>query len=179
MGSITSRLRALVARKRKLRVMLVGLDGAGKTTLLYRAFLDETLSTVPTVSYNLEIIQHKCATLTMWDFGGDERCRRVWVDFLAHQYHIVIFVVDATAVDRLDEAKHALHDILGADAARDCRVLIFANKQDRAGALDDGAISSALDLAHLKQRMWKVQGGSATNGSGVHEGLAWCAQGGC
>jgi GTPase SAR1 family protein len=49
---------------------MVGLDGVGKTSILYRIKLGEVLSTVPTVGFNVETIEHKSLKFTIWDVGG-------------------------------------------------------------------------------------------------------------
>jgi GTPase SAR1 family protein len=35
------------------RIVLIGLDGAGKTTILYKLKLDEVVSSVPTIGFNV------------------------------------------------------------------------------------------------------------------------------
>ena len=37
---------------------MLGLDAAGKTTILYKLKLDETVSTIPTIGFNVETVQH-------------------------------------------------------------------------------------------------------------------------
>jgi small GTP-binding protein len=49
---------------------MVGLDAAGKTTILYKLKLDETVNPVPTIGFNVETVQYKKITFTMWDVGG-------------------------------------------------------------------------------------------------------------
>lgn len=49
----------------------MGLDNAGKTTLLYRWLLDEVITTIPTIGFNVETVKHpKGFAFTMWDVGG-------------------------------------------------------------------------------------------------------------
>ena len=38
---------------------MLGLDGAGKTTILYKMKINETLSTVPTIGFNVEEVKYK------------------------------------------------------------------------------------------------------------------------
>lgn len=38
------------------RILLLGLDAAGKTTLLYKLKLNETISAIPTVGFNVETV---------------------------------------------------------------------------------------------------------------------------
>uniref|UniRef100_A0A7N2L2P5 ADP-ribosylation factor 1 n=1 Tax=Quercus lobata TaxID=97700 RepID=A0A7N2L2P5_QUELO len=52
-------------------------------------------------------------------------------------------------------------------------VLIFANKQDLPGALDDAAVTEALELHKIKNRQWAIFKTSAIKGEGLFEGLDW------
>jgi len=45
--------------------------------------------------------------------------------------------------------------------------------QDLPGALDDAAITEALELHKIKNRQWAIFKTSATKGEGLFEGLDW------
>ena len=60
------------------RVLMLGLDAAGKTTLLYKLKLNELVSSVPTVGFNVEEVQYKNLKMTIWDVGGQDRIRALW-----------------------------------------------------------------------------------------------------
>ncbi|TYK10880.1 ADP-ribosylation factor 1 [Cucumis melo var. makuwa] len=51
--------------------------------------------------------------------------------------------------------------------------LVFANKQDLPGALDDAAVTEALELHKIKNRQWAIFKASAIKGEGLFEGLDW------
>lgn len=38
------------------RILLLGLDNAGKTTLLYKVKLNENVTTIPTIGFNVRIL---------------------------------------------------------------------------------------------------------------------------
>jgi GTPase SAR1 family protein len=57
-------------RKAELKVLLLGIDGCGTTTLLYRIKLGETVSSVPTIGFNVETVELNGRNLTIWDIGG-------------------------------------------------------------------------------------------------------------
>ena len=62
---------------REARILMVGLDAAGKTTILYKLKLNETVTTIPTIGFNVETVSpSKHITFTVWDVGGQ-------VEFLA------------------------------------------------------------------------------------------------
>eukprot|EP00301_Raphidiophrys_heterophryoidea_P004460 c11937_g1_i1.p1 GENE.c11937_g1_i1~~c11937_g1_i1.p1 ORF type:complete len:238 (+),score=65.79 c11937_g1_i1:58-771(+) len=60
------------------RILMVGLDGAGKTTILYKLKLGEVVSTIPTIGFNVETVQHKSVSFTVWDIGGQDKIRPLW-----------------------------------------------------------------------------------------------------
>jgi ADP-ribosylation factor protein 1 len=48
---------------------MLGLDDAGKTTILYLLRLRKVVTTIPTISFNVETVQYKNITFTLWDLG--------------------------------------------------------------------------------------------------------------
>ena len=48
----------------------VGLDAAGKTTILYKLKLGEVVTTIPTIGFNVETVEYKNISFTVWDVGG-------------------------------------------------------------------------------------------------------------
>ncbi len=52
------------------------------------------MTTIPTIGFNVETVQYKNITFTMWDIGGQDRIRQLW----RHYYlgtDAVVFVLDA------------------------------------------------------------------------------------
>jgi small GTP-binding protein len=54
---------------KKRRILMLGLDDAGKTTILYLLRLRKVVTTIPTISFNVETVQYKNITFTLWDLG--------------------------------------------------------------------------------------------------------------
>jgi ADP-ribosylation factor-like protein 3 len=52
-------------------------------------------------------------------------------------------------------------------------LMIFANKQDLAGAQQSGEIANGLGLHNIKDRSWQIQPCSAIGGEGVRDGMEW------
>lgn len=52
-------------------------------------------------------------------------------------------------------------------------IVIFANKQDLAGALTPAQVSEGLGLTSIKDRPWAIFQTSAVKGQGLYEGLDW------
>lgn len=157
------------AAKEDVRVLMIGLDAAGKTTTLYQLKLGATLTNIPTIGFNVEILEYKRLRLTVWDIGGQKRVRSMWRYYYNNAAGI-IFVVDAADVARFPEAMTELHSMLRVNELKDSVVLVFANKQDLPDAIAPGDLALRLRLHDLHQR-WTVHGVCATNGHGVLEGM--------
>eukprot|EP00961_Rhodomonas_salina_P220019 2974539-Rhodomonas_salina.1 len=69
MGNLMSAMSGIFGSK-EVQLLLLGLDNAGKTTLLYKLKLNQTVSTLPTVGFNVEEVKYKNIRFRMWDVGG-------------------------------------------------------------------------------------------------------------
>eukprot|EP00759_Apiculatamorpha_spiralis_P057064 PhF_6_TR8410/c0_g1_i1/m.13139/K07937/ARF1; ADP-ribosylation factor 1 len=169
MGGSFSLLSAMW-RKKNVRVVMVGLDAAGKTTILYKLRLNEVVTTIPTIGFNVETLEYKNLKMTVWDVGGQDKLRGLW-----HHYFTncdgVIFVVDSADVERLPKAAEELHKLLDHDDLRTASLLVYANKQDVRGARTPAEIAAALGLNTLQKRQWHVQPAVGVTGQGLYEGL--------
>lgn len=58
-----------------MRILMVGLDAAGKTTILYKLKLGEIVTTIPTIGFNVETVEYKNISFTVWDVGGQDKIR--------------------------------------------------------------------------------------------------------
>lgn len=158
---------------------MVGLDAAGKTTILYKLKLGEVVTTIPTIGFNVETVEYKNISFTVWDVGGQDKIRPLWRHYYQNTQG-VIFVVDSADKDRLESngsdgttAADELGRLLGEDELKDAALLVFANKQDLPGAASVNEISSKLGLNNIRNRKWFIQACCATDGSGLFEGLDW------
>ncbi|OAY39190.1 ADP-ribosylation factor [Manihot esculenta] len=174
MGKIVSRLAKQFLAKCKVRILMVGLDASGKTTILYKLKLGEMVSTVPTIGFNVETVDYKNISFSVWDVGGQKKIRPLWKHYLKN-IEGLIFVVDSNDRDRISEARNELHQILGDSELRDATILVFANKQDIQDAMRVDEVADKLGLHALRQHCWYIQSCSALAGQGLYEGLAWLA----
>jgi small GTP-binding protein len=71
MGSMFAKL--FGGFKKEMRILMVGLDAAGKTTILYKLKLGEIVTTIPTIGFNVETVEYKKISFTVWDVGGMTR----------------------------------------------------------------------------------------------------------
>lgn len=51
---------------KQVRILMVGLDAAGKTTILYKLKLGEIVTTIPTIGFNVETVDYKNISFTVW-----------------------------------------------------------------------------------------------------------------
>lgn len=71
------------ADRHSCRVLFLGLDGAGKTACLYRMQLKKAVATIPTISFNVETVEHKGLSFTCWDIRGQKTIRALWHNYYA------------------------------------------------------------------------------------------------
>jgi small GTP-binding protein len=161
-----------------MRVIVLGLDNSGKTTMLYRFKLGEVVTTVPTIGFNVEIVDHENVSLTVWDVGGQDKIRPLWRHYYA-KTEAVVFVVDAANSERLDEAREWLQRVCSEEELDGVPLLVVANKQDLPGALSAPELEEALKLpAFARERQWAVLPTSAISDSadGLADVLGWLAE---
>merc|ERR1712054_72617 len=108
--------------------------------------------------------------------GGQDKIRPLWKHYYTGTQGL-IFVVDCSDTERIDEAKRELHKIISDHEMKEAIILVFANKQDLKGALSPEDLSIKLELGKVAaDRNWYVQPCVATTGDGLQEGLTWLSQ---
>merc|ERR1711972_897241 len=141
----------IVSSKQEMRILMVGLDAAGKTTILYKLKIGEVVTTIPTIGFNVETVEYKNISFTVWDIGGQDKIRKLW----RHYYrgtHGVIFVVDSSDRERMEDAREELFKMLSEEELREAAVLVLANKQDLPCAMSTTEVSEKLGLNQLRSR---------------------------
>ncbi|KAK9931882.1 hypothetical protein M0R45_019138 [Rubus argutus] len=150
MGILFTKMFSSLFGNKEARILVLGLDNAGKTTILYRLQMGEV---VHDSKLQLDLMLRPCSynniKFQVWDLGGQTSIRPYW------------------------RSKEEFHAILEEEELKGAVVLIFANKQDLPGALDDAAITEALELHKIKNRQWSIFKTSAIKGEGLFEGLDW------
>ncbi|KAI4885404.1 hypothetical protein NFI96_002822 [Prochilodus magdalenae] len=136
---------------KEMRILMLGLDAAGKTTILYKLKLGQSVTTIPTVGFNVETVTYKNVKFNVWDVGGQDKIRPLWRHYYTGTQGL-IFVVDCADRDRIDEARQELHRIINDREMRDAIILIFANKQDLPDAMKPHEIQEKLGLTRIRDR---------------------------
>ncbi|XP_006892631.1 PREDICTED: ADP-ribosylation factor 1-like isoform X2 [Elephantulus edwardii] len=153
MGNIFANLFKGLFGKKEMRILMVGLNAAGKTTILYKLKLGEIVTTIPTIGFNVETVEYKNISFTVWDIGGQDKIRPLWHHYFQNTQGL-IFVVDSNDREHVNEAREELMRMLAEDELRD-------------------SITDKLGLHSLRHRNWYIQATCATSGDGLYEGLDW------
>jgi small GTP-binding protein len=81
--------------------------------------------------FNVETVEYKNISFTVWDVGGQDKIRPLWRHYFQNTQGL-IFVVDSNDRERVGEGREELMRMLAEDELRDAVLLVFANKQVRA-----------------------------------------------
>ena len=109
---------------------------------------------------------------------GQDKIRRLW----RHYYQGtdgLIFVVDSSDRDRINDAKEELQKMLDEPEMENAALLVLANKQDLPNAMSASDVLQALELQKMQHRKWFIQASSAPTGDGLYEGLDWLSRALC
>ena len=173
MGLLLSNLKKLYDSfgERHVKILMLGLDGAGKTTALYKLKLNEVVSTIPTIGFNVETVHPvRHVSFTVWDVGGQDKIRPLWRHYFQGCEGLV-FIVDSIDEERFAEARDELSWILDSDEMAGVPLIVLANKQDLPNARSPSEVADKLGLPKLRDRKWFIQATSAVTGSGIYEGM--------
>ncbi|RCN51764.1 hypothetical protein ANCCAN_02124 [Ancylostoma caninum] len=58
--------------------------------------------------FNLETVEYRNVSFTVWDVGGQQRIRALW-KYYFRDTEALIFVVDSADLERLEEARQEIH----------------------------------------------------------------------
>ncbi|CEI63158.1 unnamed protein product [Fusarium venenatum] len=165
MGGQFSKMMGKIFGSKEMRLLMLGLDAAGKTTILYKLKLGQDVTTIPTVGFNVETVTYKNVKFNVWDVGGQDKIRPLWRHYFSGTQGL-IFVIDSSDRNRMEEARQELHRIINDREMKDSLLLVFANKQDLAEAMKPQEVTEALQLSKLKDKVWYVVPSCATTGEG-------------
>lgn len=173
MGLLTI-LKKLKEKEKEVRLLVLGLDNAGKTTIL-KKFKGEDIDTIsPTLGFDIQTFEFRGYKLNVWDVGGQKTIRSYWRNYF-EQTDGIVWVVDSADKRRLDQCKAELTKLMGQEKLAGASLLVFANKQDLAGALSGEQIAEHLELQSdlFKSHHWEIHPCSAVTGKGLVEGMDW------
>ncbi|ORY84926.1 ADP-ribosylation factor family-domain-containing protein [Protomyces lactucae-debilis] len=171
MGLLTI-IRKQKLRDNALRILILGLDNAGKTTLL-TSLLGEDISQIsPTLGFSIRTVQFGGFKLDIWDVGGQKTLRSYWRNYFESTDGL-IWVVDATDHDRMQDSREELHALLTEERLLGADLLVLANKTDILGCMTSAQIEQALLLGAIRGHRWRIFEVSAYTGKNVKEGFEY------
>ncbi|KAF4495697.1 ADP-ribosylation factor [Fusarium agapanthi] len=173
-----------------ITVGLIGLRSAGKTTIVHKLSgnLEPVTPSVETVQ--ITPVYQGNQQFKLFDYAGNPHWRPCWRSFMS-RLQAVVFVIDSTDRDALQEAKVELIGLLKEDMLEQQPFLVLANKQDdlvrgvltgvilgidmRQKAMSVAQLAEYLDIQQYldKPSKCRVQPTSALTGEGLAAGLEW------
>ncbi|XP_069020161.1 ADP-ribosylation factor-like protein 13B isoform X1 [Embiotoca jacksoni] len=166
---------------RKVTLVMVGLDNAGKTATVRGIQGENPQDVAPTVGFSKVDLKQGKFEVTIFDLGGGKRIRGIWKNYYSES-HGVVFVVDSSDVQRIQETRETMAEVLQHPRIAGKPVLVLANKQDQEGALAEADIIENLSLEKLVNEnkcLCQIEPCSAVLGYGkkldksIKKGLNW------
>ncbi|XP_045915645.1 ADP-ribosylation factor-like protein 13B isoform X1 [Micropterus dolomieu] len=167
--------------QRKVTLVMVGLDNAGKTATVRGIQGENPQDVAPTVGFSKVDLKQGKFEVTIFDLGGGKRIRGIWKNYYSES-HGVVFVVDSSDVQRIQETRDTMAEVLQHPRIAGKPVLVLANKQDQEGALAEADIIENLSLEKLVNEnkcLCQIEPCSAVLGYGkkvdksIKKGLKW------
>mmetsp|Transcript_12821 Transcript_12821/g.18653 ORF Transcript_12821/g.18653 Transcript_12821/m.18653 type:complete len:122 (+) Transcript_12821:48-413(+) len=109
MGLAFTKLWQRMIGKQEMRILMVGLDAAGKTTILYKLKLGEVVTTIPTIGFNVETVEYKNISFTVWDVGGQDKIRPLWRHYYTGTNGLIFVVAITSWTTKCERASLSLH----------------------------------------------------------------------
>lgn len=75
----------------------------------------------------METVEYKNISFTAWDMGGQDKTWPLWYHYFQITQRL-IFVVDSSDTEHVNEVHKELMRMLAEDKLRDTVLLVFANK---------------------------------------------------
>ncbi|MEQ2168309.1 ADP-ribosylation factor-like protein 13B [Goodea atripinnis] len=137
LSSINSDVFVLILSRRKVTLVMVGLDNAGKTAavrgiqggrypshllsctkevasilcFILVLLLENPQDVAPTVGFSKVDLKQGKFEVTIFDLGGGKRIRDIWKNYFSESYGVV-FVVDSSDVQRIQETRETMAQVL-------------------------------------------------------------------
>ena len=162
-------------KKEEYKVRMFGLDNSGKTKLLYLLKLEEKVLTLPTIGFNVEVIDKEKweKSIELWDVAGQEKIRVLWRHYFRNTNGL-IWVYDISDNERIEESQNELKKILDdPQIPKNFPLLIYANKSDL--NVNGNKIENFLDgiQDYLNNRPYFIKECNMNDLESYKEGLDW------
>ncbi|KAF2793708.1 ADP-ribosylation factor [Melanomma pulvis-pyrius CBS 109.77] len=168
-------LRKARLKDKEMRILMLGLDNAGKTTIVKKIMNEDVNSVSPTLGFIIKTIEYDGYKLNIWDVGGQKTLRTYWKNYF-EKTDTLIWVVDATDRERIDDCRQELAGLLMEERLMGASLLVFKNKTDVSGSMTEDEVREGLQLDAIKTHKWTIMACSAMTGMNLQEGLQWVVQ---
>lgn len=165
-------LKKIKIREREIRIILIGLENAGKTSIVKSILNQQNSETSPTQGFEIHKYDYKDYHLDIWDVSGSASSRPSWHNFF-DTADGVIYVVDASSKDKLNESVSEFTQNITQDRNDKSPWLIFVSKQDVPGCLTTQDVEAAFGVGNSNEKRVNFVGCSASTRDGIDEGLTW------
>ncbi|TPX72877.1 hypothetical protein SpCBS45565_g00069 [Spizellomyces sp. 'palustris'] len=167
MGFWTAFLTTLGIIRRRVSILILGLDNSGKTTIIAHFIRASSVPAapspnspppiVPTVGFSLEKFDYENLNFTVFDMSGQGRYRELWKHYYDDTDGLV-WVLDAGDKERMAVVRKELWTVLSHKVLQQKKIPIvfFANKMDLEGSLTPQECIAALGLEEIRDRTWNI-----------------------
>ncbi|KAI4618129.1 uncharacterized protein J4E87_008139 [Alternaria ethzedia] len=128
-------LRKARLKDKEMRILMLGLDNAGKTTIVKKIMNEDVNSVSPTLGFIIKTIEYDGTG----DVGGQKTLRTYWKNYF-EKTDTLIWVVDATDRERIDDCRQELAGLLLEERLSGSSLLVFKNKSDVPGSMTEDEI---------------------------------------
>ncbi len=128
------------------KVVITGLDSSGKTTLVSFLQNGTFIEHTPTMGKELTTMEVQGIRINIMDMGGQKDFRELWLHEMSDA-ECVIFMIDAYARERFNEAKDELWKL--SSVLKKKALIILANKCDLQPIAQISEIIEALNLSKV------------------------------
>lgn len=166
-------------------ILILGLDNSGKTTFLEHSKCNfnknykhiDLNRIASTVGLNVGKIETNGVILNFWDLGGQKELQLLWDKYFL-EAHGIIWIVDSSDRDRLNESIEAFNNIIKNQLLDNLPLLFIINKKDIPTAMKPDEVIHAFrsSLEMIGDRRFLSIPTSALKGDGINESIGWIAE---
>ncbi|KAL5377592.1 ADP-ribosylation factor-like protein 2, variant 2 [Paraphaeosphaeria minitans] len=143
-------LRKARLKDKEMRILMLGLDNAGKTTIVKKIMNEDVNSVSPTLGFIIKTIEYDGYKLNIWDVGGQKTLRTYWKNYF-EKTDTLIWVVDATDRERIDDCRRELEGLLQEERLMGASLLVFKNKSDVSGSMTEDEVRQVCAVRRAKR----------------------------
>ena len=139
---------------KNVQISVIGIGGAGKSSILNLLEGKIGAKVRPTMGFRpVSMMMGDEFKVRFYDLGGGKKIRDIWEQYY-HDVHGIVFVVDSamgmgSAKDEWKECASTFANALMNPFLEGKPVMVFANKQDKEGALPGDTVLAMLNLEEV------------------------------